>query len=71
VVLSLQRATYSTKSTVVGYDGTKIQWPATAVHNRMKGYDSTKDMRGLRQYTIEWMATTVPSIRLLRRYEII
>ena len=35
VVLRLRQATYGTKSTVVGYDGTKIQWEATTVHNRM------------------------------------
>jgi len=33
VVLRPQKATYGTKSTVVGYDGSKIQWKAMMVEN--------------------------------------
>jgi len=59
VVLRLQQATYGTKSTVVGYDGTKLQWQATTVptamqatmvHNAMKGYDGREGYERLCQY---------------------
>ena len=57
VVLGLREATYGTKDTVAGYNGTKATQATTvnklrratmtmAVHNRMKGYDGTKGYAG-------------------------
>ena len=87
MVLRPWKATYGTKSTVVYngtmntavYDGTKIR-EATTVYEDTNDHDSTKiqwpattvlRLRMIRWYETIWMAMTVPSIRLLQRYEII
>jgi len=84
VVLGLREATYGTKDTVAGYNGTKatttttvyVATRATMVHDSTNEYDGMKRYGRQRRYqvydgydgTMATTATTVPSIRLLRRY---